>query len=97
MLHRKNGGWHQHSYLFSFRRRFKSGADGHLRLSKTNVATNQPVHGVRLLHIFLYIFRCPALVWSIFIHERRFQFRLEVTIRAIRKTWCGLSFRIQLY
>ncbi len=51
--------------------------------------------GAGRFHIFFHIGRGPALVGSIFINKRSFQFRLEIIIRRKSKSLLGLAGRIE--
>src|SRR5262245_51595783 len=55
MLKSEDGGRHQDGSLFAIDTGLKCRSYGHLCLSKTYIAANQPIHWRSRFHIFLYI------------------------------------------
>jgi len=53
VLLREHGSRREHRDLPAFHHRFKSGADRHFRFPETDVATDEPIHRARLLHVVL--------------------------------------------
>ena len=80
MLQGEYGGRHQHCRLLAVNRSLECRPDSYLRLSETYIAANQAVHGAHTFHVALDRPGRHFLVGSIFIHERRFEFLLQVGI-----------------
>ena len=51
MLLGQHGGRHQHGDLFAAHHRLERRADGHLGLAEADVAADEPIHRLGLLHV----------------------------------------------
>ena len=66
MLPSQDRGRHQEGALFALADTFKSGAQGHLGLTETDVSAQQAVHRNRPLHIVFNLIDAPKLIIGLF-------------------------------
>ena len=95
MLQCQNGSGNQDGHLFAVGNGFESGPNGDFRFPETHIATHQPVHGMRLFHVFFDIDCGFQLIRCVFVNETGLQFVLQVGIGIERKSFLGFSFSIQ--
>ena len=96
VLQGKDGGRNQHRHLLGIAHRLESRADGDFRLAEADVAAHQAVHGAAFLHVLLDGFGRPLLIRRILIHERRFQFFLQIGVGGERKARGRTTLGVQL-
>ena len=76
MLVGKNGGGYQYCHLFAIRYRFECRTYGDLCFAEAYIATNEPIHGSRLLHILLHGLHSLELVGRLFVDKGGLQLML---------------------
>ena len=76
MLVGKNGGGHEYGHLFAIRYRFECRTYGDLCFAEAHIATYEPIHGARLLHILLHGLHRLELVGRLFVDKGGLQLML---------------------
>ncbi len=69
VLLRQHRGGHQHGHLLVVHHSLEGSAQGDLGLAIAHIATDQPIHGPRLLHILLDLDQGPFLVGRLLVRE----------------------------
>ncbi len=80
MLFSQNGGRHEYGDLFAVHNRLECGPNSDLRLPETHIPAYEPVHGVRVLHVALYLFDGSQLVGCLLVPKSRFELVLPLGI-----------------
>ena len=93
----QNSGRHEHRHLFAVAGRFESGPNGHFRLAKAHIATDQTVHRTCTFHIGLHILCCLQLIRRILIEETGLQFVLKIRVVTKGKALFTATLGIEFY
>ena len=96
MLLRQHGSRHQHSDLFTVHHRLESRSDGYLGLAETDVAANEPIHRLWLLHVPLGRLDGSPLVRCFLEWKRPFELPLPRCVVAELVPRLGLARGLQL-
>ena len=81
MLKREYSRGHEHRHLLAVSGSFERRTDCNLSLSEPDVTADKPVHRAAVLHISFHCLNCFFLIGSVLVHERRFEFGLEESVR----------------
>ena len=92
----QDGGGHQDGGLLTVQHALHHGPEGHLRLSVTHVAAQQPVHGHRALHVPLDLPNAPQLVIGLGVLELLLKLPLPRGVRREGKAGLALALGVQL-
>src|SRR2546430_11502567 len=91
VLECEDGGGGEDGDLFAIRDSFERGTHRDFRLTVSNVAAEQAIHGRFAFHIALDVRDGSVLVVGLFKFERVFKLALPVAVSGERKTLCRLS------
>ena len=97
MLESQDGRRNKYHNLFSVSHRLECSPYCYLGLSEPYVAAHETVHRTGLLHVVLDSPGGRFLVGGVLVHEGRFKFFLEVSVRRECISLRCLSLGIQLY
>src|SRR5438552_1943619 len=95
VLECEDGGGGEDGNLFAIRDRFERRTHRHFRLTITDVAAEQTIHGRFALHVALDVRDGSVLVVGFFKFERVFKFALPVAVSSERKALRRLSRRVE--
>ncbi len=95
MLLGQNRGRNQYDHLFPILHRFKSTADGNLRLAVSHIAADQTVHDLITFHILFHGFNGSKLIHGLLIRKNLFKFFLPYIILIKPETFLTLPGRIK--
>ena len=96
MLLREDRRRHEYSHLLAIHRRLVGRADGDLRLAEADVAAEQAVHGLLLLHIRLDLRDGAQLVFRLLIGKGILELALARVVRREGMTFGILALRVDL-
>ena len=91
----EDGGGHQNRHLLPVLHGLKGGAQGHLRLTKADIPTDQAIHGYIVFHIGLNLGECAQLVVGFDIGEGTLQFALPLVIGGEGVAALGLALGVE--
>ena len=97
MLLCKNRCRNQIDYLLTLLYSFECRTDCNLRLTKSNIPTDQTIHDLMTFHIFFYSLDRHHLIFRLFKRKHLFKFSLPYCIFSVDITILLLSCRIQLH
>ena len=97
MLECQDRRWHQYGCLFAVHYRLERRSHRNLCFAEAHIATNKPVHGRGIFHVFFDIGGGFALIRCVLINKAGFQFRLHIIIRGKGKPTLCLALRIEFY
>src|SRR5882757_1815400 len=95
VLECEDGGGGEDRNLFAIRDSFERRAHRDFRLTVTNIAAEQTIHGRFAFHVALDVRDGSVLVVGFFKFERVFKLALPVAVRRERKALRGLSRRVE--
>ena len=94
MLLRQHRRGHQNRHLLPVHHTFERRANRHLRLAKSHVAANQPVHRLGPLHVRLGFRNGRHLIARLLVNKSAFKFALPLRIRLAGVAGLGIAHRL---
>ncbi len=92
----QDGGGDQNHDLFAVQRRLEGRPQRHLGLAVAHVAAEEPVHGLRGLHVVLDGIDGPSLVLGLLVGEGLLEAHLPLAVFGEAMTERGLTERVQM-
>ncbi|OIQ74513.1 hypothetical protein GALL_438360 [mine drainage metagenome] len=91
MLLDEESSGNENRHLLAILHSLECGTHGDLRLAVSNVAADDAVHRVRLLHVGFYFLNSPELIWGFDESKGVFEFTLPRGVRGKSKARCASS------
>ena len=95
MLERQDGGGHHDGDLLAVGGGFEGGANGDFGFAEADIATDQTIHGARLLHVGFHLTRDAQLVGRVLIGEGGLELVLQETVGRESKTAFGTTTAVE--